>query len=543
MTATNTAQNSTNTQDGIPAGLEFTVKIAQAYREILTPEALSFFVTLQREFGPRRKALLEERLVRQARWDAGELPDFLEETEAVREGDWRVAPLPENLADRRVEITGPPDRKMVINALNSGAKVFMADFEDSNAPTWDNGLAGQINLRDAMARTISFVKPDGSKTYELKDEVAQLFVRPRGWHLPEKHVLLDGEPVSGSLFDFALFFFHNARAALDVQGGPFFYLPKLEAHQEARLWNDVFVRAQDLLDIPQGSIKATVLVETITAVFEMDEILFELREHSAGLNCGRWDYIFSFIKKFRSRPDFVVPDRSQVGMTSHFLSSYSQLAIKTCHRRGAHAMGGMAAQIPIKNDPEASEAALNKVRADKERESNNGHDGTWVAHPGLVKLAMDIFDKNMPTPNQLHVKREDVNVTRDDLLKVPEGSISEQGLRVNIDVGIQYLEAWLMGNGCVPIYNLMEDAATSEISRTQVWQWVKHNATLDDGRTVSADLVRALIPEELAKIKALVGDARYVGGQYELASQLFEKLATDDELGEWLTLVAYENID
>lgn len=540
MTAPNSARD--NLSDTLPAGLEFTLRIDDKYLEILTPEALTFFVTLQREFGPRRKELLRTRLARQAGWDAGDLPDFLQETQQIRQDAWTVAPLPETLADRRVEITGPPHRKMVINALNSGAKVFMADFEDSNAPTWDNTVQGQINLRDAVARTIRFVKPDGSKTYELNDTVAALFVRPRGWHLPEKHVLLDGEPVSGSLFDFALYFFHNAHKAMEVQGGPFFYLPKLEAHQEARLWNDVFVRAQNLLDVPQGTIKATVLIETITAVFEMDEILFELREHSAGLNCGRWDYIFSFIKKFRSRPDFVMPDRSQVGMTSHFLDSYSQLAIKTCHNRGAHAMGGMAAQIPIKNDPQASEAALNKVRADKERESSNGHDGTWVAHPGLVGLAMDIFDRNMTTPNQIHRKRLDVNVTRDDLLKVPAGTITEQGLRVNIDVGIQYLEAWLMGNGCVPIYNLMEDAATSEISRTQVWQWVKHNASLDDGRTVDAALVRALIPEELAKIKALVGDARYEGGQYELASQLFEKLATDDELGEWLTLVAYEHI-
>jgi len=540
MTATNTALNASN---NLPEGLEFTVEVADEYWQILTPEALSFFVTLQREFGPRRKALLEERLVRQANWDEGDLPDFLEETREIREGDWTVAPLPETLADRRVEITGPPDRKMVINALNSGSKVFMADFEDSNAPTWDNGLQGQINLRDAVDRTISFVKPDGSKTYKLNDEVAALFVRPRGWHLPEKHVLLDGEPVSASLFDFALYFFHNAKKATEVQGGPFFYLPKLEAHQEAQLWNDVFVLAQELVGVPTGTIKATVLIETITAVFEMDEILYALRDHSAGLNCGRWDYIFSFIKKFRNRPDFVVPDRSQVGMTSHFLSSYSQLAIKTCHRRGAHAMGGMAAQIPIKNDPEASEIALAKVVADKERESKNGHDGTWVAHPGLVKLAMDIFDKNMPTPNQIHVKREDVNVSRRDLLQVPTGTITEEGLRVNIDVGIQYLEAWLMGNGCVPIYNLMEDAATSEISRTQVWQWVKHDAVLDDGRTVDAEMVRALIPEELSKIKGLVGDARYEGGKYELASELFEELATDSELGEWLTMVAYEHLD
>jgi len=539
MTATATATNSRQ----LPAGLEITVPVNDAYWEILTPEALDFFVTLQREFGPRRLQLLDARLDRQARWDGGDLPDFLPETKQVRDGDWTVAPLPDSLADRRVEITGPPDRKMVINALNSGSKVFMADFEDSNAPTWDNGLQGQINLRDAIARTISFVKPDGSKSYKLNDDVAVLFVRPRGWHLPEKHVLLDGKPVSGSLFDFALYFFHNAKQATEVQGGPFFYLPKLETHTEARLWNDVFVRAQELVGVPNGTIKATVLVETITAVFEMDEILYALRDHSAGLNCGRWDYIFSFIKKFRSRPDFVVPDRSQVGMTRHFLNSYSQLAVKTCHRRGAHAMGGMAAQIPIKGDPEASEAALDKVRADKERESKNGHDGTWVAHPGLVKLAMDIFDKNMPTPNQIHVKREDVNVTREDLLKVPTGTITEEGLRVNIDVGIQYLEAWLMGNGCVPIYNLMEDAATSEISRTQVWQWIRHGAELDDGRTVTADMVRALIPEELKKIRELVGEARYEGGRYVLAAELFEELSTDEELGEWLTLVAYENID
>jgi malate synthase len=515
---------------------------SERFKAILTKEALDFVASLHREFLGRRKALLHKRIARQAALDAGELPNFLEETRKIRESDWTVASIPKDLEDRRVEITGPPDRKMVINALNSGSKVFMADFEDSNSPTWENNIEGQINLRDAVDGSIRFVKPDG-KVYELGKQVATLMVRPRGWHLSEKHVEVDGEPISASLFDFGLFLFHNARKLLEKGSGPYFYLPKLESHLEARLWNDVFNMAQDMLGVPRGSIRATVLIETITAVFEMDEILYELREHSAGLNCGRWDYIFSFIKRFRRRPDFVLPDRAQVTMTTHFMHSYSLLAIKTCHRRAAHAMGGMAAQIPIKGDPEANENALGKVRADKEREARDGHDGTWVAHPGLVPIALEIFNREMPKPNQIDRRRDDVQVTRDDLLRVPEGRITEEGLRVNIDVGIQYLEAWLGGNGCVPIYNLMEDAATSEISRTQVWQWIQHpGGVLEDGRKITVDLCRQLIPEELEKIKGMVGDERYRSGHYELASELFERLATSDELGEFLTLAAYEHL-
>jgi len=525
------------------SGVEINPPDGSSHGSILTPEAVEFFTALHREFSPRRRELLERRVHRQQDFDAGDLPDFLAETQHVRSGDWTVAPLSADLQDRRVEITGPPDRKMVINALNSGARVFMVDFEDSNSPTWRNCLEGQVNVRDAVRGSISFVRGDG-KVYELGERVATLMVRPRGWHLTEKHVRVDGEPASASLFDFALFLFHNAHALVDRGSGPYLYLPKLENHLEARLWNDVFVRAQEMLGLPRGTIKATVLIETITAVFEMDEILYELRDHSAGLNCGRWDYIFSFIKKFRSRPEFVLPDRSQITMTRHFMHSYSLLAIKTCHRRGAHAMGGMAAQIPIKGDPEANEQALDKVRADKEREAADGHDGTWVAHPALVPLAAEIFDRLMPEPNQIQRQRDDVQVDRGDLLEAPEGSITEEGLRINIDVGIQYLEAWLGGNGCVPIYNLMEDAATSEISRTQVWQWIRHErGVLDDGRRVTADLVRELVPEELAKIRSLVGNSRYDRGHYPAAAKMFEELATGDDLAEFLTLGAYERLD
>ncbi len=526
----------------LPRGVELLGPMQDDWWTVLSPEALGLVVALEREFGARRRELLARRCERQAAFDAGELPDFLSSTAAIRAADWKVAPIPADLLDRRVEITGPPDRKMVINALNSGARVFMADFEDANSPTWSNCLDGHINLKDAVRRTIRHEQ--AGKVYQLGDTTATLMVRPRGWHLPEKHLSIDGRPVSGSLFDFGLFFAHNAAELLERGSGPYFYLPKLENHLEARLWNDVFVFAQEHVGVPRGSIRATVLIETITAVFEMDEILYELREHSAGLNCGRWDYIFSFIKKFRSRPEFVFPDRAEVGMTTHCMHAYSLEAIRTCHRRGAHAMGGMAAQIPIKNDPAANEAAMAKVRVDKERESRDGHDGTWVAHPGLVPLAAEIFNANMTTPNQIHRLREDVKVTRDDLLAVPTGPITAHGLRVNIDVGIQYLEAWLGGNGCVPIYNLMEDAATSEISRTQVWQWVRHPAgVLDDGRRITADLVRALIPEELTHIEELLGRERYVGGHFELASQLFERLATAPELAEFLTLVAYEHLD
>src|SRR5262245_48403715 len=454
-------------------GVEIRGPVNEAQREILTAEAIGLLAKLARQFEGRRQELLERRVERQKEISAGRLPDFLPETKAIRDQEWRVAPIPDDLQDRRVEITGPVERKMIINALNSGANVFMADFEDSSTPSWENNLQGQINLRDAVARSISFSSPEG-KNYQLAEKTATLFGRPRGWHLVEKHLLVDGKPISGSLFDFSLFFLHNAKSLVQQGSGPYFYLPKMESHLEARLWNDVFNFAQNELGLPKGTIRATVLIETILSAFEMNEILYELRDHSAGLNCGRWDYIFSFIKKFRDRPDFVLPDRAQVTMDRDFLDAYVRLLIKTCHRRGIHAMGGMAAQIPIKNDAAANERALSKVRQDKLREVSAGHDGTWVAHPGLVAVAKEIFDERMKGPNQLHALREDVKVTARDLLKVPKGEITEEGLRLNIDVGIQYLESWLRGVGCVPIYNLMEDAATAEICRSQVWQWVRH---------------------------------------------------------------------
>lgn len=512
------------------------------YEEILTPEAIQFIVKLQRNFNQRRKELLEKRQQRQAEIDGGKMPGFLPETKEIREGDWAVAPVPADIQDRRVEITGPVDRKMIINALNSGAKVFMADFEDSNSPSWTNNLDGQINLRDANLRTITFENPANGKKYALNDEVAVLFVRPRGWHLEEKGMYVDGEPMSGSLFDFGLYFFHNVKMLLANGSGPYFYLPKMESHLEARLWNDVFVMAQDELGIPQGTIKGTVLIETILASFELNEILWELRDHSAGLNCGRWDYIFSYIKRFRNKPEFLVPDRDQVTMTTPFMEAYSLLVIKTCHKRGIHAMGGMAAFIPIKGDEAANEAAIAKVKADKEREAKNGHDGTWVAHPGLVQVAMDVFNEYMPTPNQIDKKREDVNITEADLIAIPTGTITEAGLRKNINVGILYIESWLNGNGAAALYNLMEDAATAEISRTQVWQWINHGATLTDGRTVTYELYKELLPQELEKIKEYVGEDRYNNGKFELAVQLFDTLVQKGDYKEFLTLGAYEYI-
>ncbi|WP_322513637.1 malate synthase A [Chloroflexus sp.] len=526
----------------LPAGVTITAPITPEYAEILTPEALEFLATLHRRFNARRLELLARRADRQRAIDAGERPDFLPETAHIRESDWTIAPFPAQLNDRRVEITGPVDRKMIINALNSGAKVFMADFEDANTPTWQNQIEGQINLRDALRRTITYTSPEG-KHYALNNNPAILFVRPRGWHLPEKHMLVDGEPMSGAIFDFGLYFFHNAQTAIDVQGGPYFYLPKMESHLEARLWNDIFVLAQELRGIPRGTIKATVLIETILAAFEMDEILYELREHSAGLNCGRWDYIFSCIKKFRNDPNFCLADRALVTMTTHFMRSYSLLAIKTCHRRGAHAMGGMAAQIPIKNDPVANEAALAKVRADKEREATDGHDGTWVAHPGLVPVAMEVFDRLMPTPNQISRQRDDVQVTAADLLAFgPSEPITEQGMRLNINVGIQYLGAWLAGNGCVPVFNLMEDAATAEISRAQIWQWIRSpKGVLNDGRKVTVELFRQMLPEELAKVREILGPA-YDDGRYEEAAELFDEITTDPNFVEFLTLPAYDRI-
>jgi malate synthase len=510
--------------------------------QILSPEAQSFLVDLHRKFNARRIGLLERRAARQQEIDEGATPDFLPETEHLRHSDWTVAPIPDDLQDRRTEITGPTDRKMVINALNSGAKMFMADFEDANSPTSRNVIEGQRNLMDAIRRVISFEGPEG-KQYKLNEKTAVLLVRPRGWHLVEKHFLVDGEPISGGLFDFGLYFFHNAAELLRRGSGPYFYLPKMESHLEARLWNDVFEFAQSRVGIPYGTIRATVLIETILAAFEMHEILWELRDHSAGLNCGRWDYIFSFIKKFRNRSGFTLPNRAQVTMTVHFLASYVDLLIQTCHRRGIHAMGGMAAQIPIKNDPEANNAALEKVRLDKLREVKAGHDGTWVAHPGLVDVAKRVFDEHMPGPNQISVKREDVHVTAKDLLAIPPGSITEDGLRLNVDVGIQYLEAWLRGNGAVPIYNLMEDAATAEISRAQVWQWAKHGAKLDDGRAVTPDLVKTVISEELEKMRSRVGTNQFEKGKYHAAADLFGRMMLSGDFNEFLTLPAYEYLD
>ena len=527
----------------LPAGMVITGRITPEYAAILTPEALELIAKLHRAFNGRRRELLERRQARQAELDSGKLPDFLPETAAVRAGDWRIAPFPAQLNDRRVEITGPVDRKMIINALNSGAKVFMADFEDSNTPNWDNQVSGQINLRDALRRTISFQSPEG-KQYRLNPNPALLFVRPRGWHLNEKHVTIDGEPVSGGIFDLALYLFHNGHTSVAVQGGPYFYLPKMESHLEARLWNEIFVMAQEYVGLPIGTIKATVLIETILAAFEMDEILYELRDHSAGLNCGRWDYIFSCIKKFRTNPDFCLADRALVTMTTHFMRSYSLLCIKTCHRRAAHAMGGMAAQIPIKHDAVANEAALARVRADKEREANDGHDGTWVAHPGLVPIALAAFDAVMKTPNQIDRQRDDLQISAADILKFgPEAPITEQGLRMNINVGIQYLGSWLAGNGCVPVFNLMEDAATAEISRAQIWQWIRSpKGVLDDGRKVTIELFRQLLPEELNKVRQLLG-AAYDDGRYEEAAELFDQITTSESFVEFLTLPAYEQID
>jgi len=525
-------------------GVEITGRITPEYAQILTPEAVAFAAKLQRAFGGRRAELLARRAERQREFDAGKLPDFLPETRAVRDGDWTCAPIPADIQDRRVEITGPVDRKMVINALNSGASVFMADFEDANTPKWDNNIQGHINLRDAIRRRIDFTSPEG-KQYTLGTRTAVLFVRPRGWHLPEKHVLVDGAPISGGIFDFALYMFHNAKELTARGSGPYFYLPKLESHLEARLWNDIFVMAQDDLGIPRGSIKATVLIETIVAAFEMDEILYELREHSAGLNAGRWDYIFSCIKKLRSNRDFCLADRALVTMTTHFMKSYAELLVKTCHRRNIHAMGGMAAQIPVKNDEKANAEAFAKVKTDKEREATYGHDGTWVAHPGLVPVALEAFNRLMPAPNQIATKkREDVRVTAADLLKFePETPITEKGVRLNINVAIQYIGAWLAGQGAVPIFNLMEDAATAEISRSQVWQWMRSpKGKLDDGRKVTREMVAAMIPEELAKIRELLGPA-YALGKYEDAAKIFADLVNNDTFVEFLTLPAYERID
>jgi malate synthase len=510
------------------------------FETVLTPEALGFVEKLVRTFTGRVDELLAARRERAKGFETAAGWDFLPETASVRAGDWKVAALPKDLLDRRVEITGPVERKMVINALNSGANVFMADFEDANSPTWSNQVSGQINLMDAVRRRIEYADPKSGKQYRLNATTAVLFVRPRGWHLRERHVTVDGRDIPGGLFDLGLFFFHNAKEQLARGTGPYFYLPKMEHHLEARLWNDVFLFAQDALGVPRGSIKATVLIETLPAAFQMDEILYELREHSAGLNCGRWDYIFSFIKKRAADPTSLLPDRGQVTMDRAFLKAYAQLLIRTCHRRGVHAMGGMAAQIPIKDDPAANEAALARVRADKLREVSDGHDGTWVAHPGLVAVAREIFDAHMPTPNQISRLREDVSVTRDDLLLPHTGTRSEAGLRHNVRVGIQYIEAWLRGNGCVPLYNLMEDAATAEIARAQVWQWVRYGVALDDGSVVTAERLHAVIDEEMARIAAEQGAARMERGRFAEARKLFEALSTAPTFEEFLTLPAYE---
>jgi malate synthase len=532
-----------DTQTALPTGLSLDAPVLPEYARVLTPEALAFVAKLSRAFEPRRQELLARRAARQKDFDAGMLPDFLAETRSVREGDWKIADQPADLRDRRVEITGPTDRKMVINALNCGASTFMADFEDANCPTWDNMISGQANIMDAVRRTITFEQ--SGKHYRLNEKTAVLIPRPRGWHLDEKHVTIDGKPVSGSLFDFGLLFFHNARELLARGSGPYYYLPKMESHLEARLWNDVFTFAQETLGVPHGSVRATVLIETIPAAFEMDEILHELRDHSSGLNIGRWDYIFSCIKKLRSNPAFCLADRSQVTMTAPFMRAYALLLIKTCHRRNAPAMGGMAAQIPIKNDPAANEAAMAKVRADKEREATDGCDGTWVAHPGLVPIAKEIFDKHMPGPNQYGRQRPDVNVTAKDLLNfAPEAPITEAGLRNNIQVGIQYIGSWLAGNGCVPIFNLMEDAATAEISRSQVWQWMRSpKGVLDDGRKVTPALFHEMLADELKKTPSIVGADAYAAGKYAEGAKLFEEITASDEYVEFLTLPAYRRID
>lgn len=518
-----------------PPGVELRGAVVGQHAQVLTPEALDFIATLQREFNPRRLELLRERTRRQEAIDRGELPSFLPETRHVRESEWRVDPVPADLQDRRVEITGPVDRKMVINALNSGAKCYMADFEDAHSPTWSATLDGQINVRDAVRGTIDYVSPDG-KRYELKQKVATLLVRPRGWHLPEKHLVVDGEVASASLFDFAMYFFHNARHRMEQGSGVYLYLPKMQHHLEARLWNDVFVRAQESLGLPQGTVKATVLIEHILAAFQMEEILYELRHHSAGLNCGRWDYIFSYIKTFARQEEFLVPDRAQVTMTTPFMRAYALACIQACHKRGAFAMGGMSAYIPVKSDPAANEKALEKVREDKRREATDGHDGTWVAHPGLVPIAMEEFDRVLGNkPNQIDRPSSRTSVLASQLLEPPIGTITEEGLRGNIRVAIQYLAAWLGGLGCVPLYNLMEDAATAEISRSQVWQCVHHpRGVLSDGRKVTLALVRQITQEEMQ---------RFQGGHFSEAAALFDQLISSDTLDDFLTLKAYELLD
>lgn len=529
-------------QDVLIKEIQFKGFDAVKYKSVLTKEAKAFLIQLHERFNNKRLQLLEEREIEQAYFDAGNYPNFPEETKIVREDNWVCEKLPKDLLDRRVEITGPVERKMVINALNSGAKTFMADFEDSNSPTISNILDGQVNLRDAVNKTISYYNEKKDKTYKLNDEVATLLVRPRGLHLNDKHFLIEGKEVSGSLVDFGLYFFHNIKNLLSQGSATYFYLPKLEHYQEARWWNDVFVFAQDYLGISQKTIKATVLVETITASFQLDEIIYELKDHMAGLNCGRWDYIFSYIKKFRNHTGFIVPNRAQVTMNSPFMKAYSLRVVQICHKRGVHAMGGMAAQIPIKNDDAANKLAFAKVYNDKLQEVKNGHDGTWVAHPGLVKVAMDVFNEHMPNANQIAKKLEEVSISEQALLTLPEGTITEKGIRENINVGILYIESWLMEQGAAALYNLMEDAATAEISRTQVWQWLHKNVLLEDGRTFTKDMYLQYKKEEIKKIKSYVGEIRYTKGKFETAIRLFDDLILNKEFVEFLTLPAYQYI-
>ncbi|KAI8892053.1 malate synthase [Globomyces pollinis-pini] len=526
------------------AGIKVLGAVPPQHADILSPAALNFIGTLNRCFNARRKQLLEARVLRQKRLEQGELPDFLPQTKWIREDPtWKAAAPAPGLEDRRVEITGPVDRKMVINALNAGSSTFMADFEDSTAPTWENVLSGQTNMRDAVRRTISYVAPNG-KYYKLNDKIATLLVRPRGWHMEEKHVLVDGVPMSASLFDFGLYFFHNAKESVARGFGPYFYLPKMESHLEARLWNDVFNLAQDMLGVSRGTIRGTVLIETILASFEMEEIIYELREHSSGLNCGRWDYIFSYIKKFKHDPRFVLPDRSEVGMTTPFMDAYVRLLIQTCHKRGVHAMGGMAAQIPIKDDAKANQIAMDKVRADKLREVQAGHDGTWVAHPALVKLAKSVFDKHMPQANQLFVRREDVKVTGADLISTKgiSKNVTEKGVRLNINVSLYYMEAWIRGIGCVPIHNMMEDAATAEISRSQVWQWVKHQTKTVEGVTITSDYVLRVLSEECQAIKSSLPPNASKGNKFDQAEKLLASTLLGQGYAEFLTTLAYDSI-
>ncbi|KAI8610959.1 malate synthase [Chytriomyces sp. MP71] len=526
-------------------GVQILGNVPPQYADVLTPQVQSFVAHLHRCFNKQRKALLEARNVRQKDIDAGKLPDFLPQTKWIRDDPtWKAAVPAPGLQDRRVEITGPVDRKMVINALNSGASTFMADFEDSNAPTWENCLSGQANLRDAIHRRIDYVAPNG-KYYKLNEgKIATLLVRPRGWHMEEKHFIVDGEPVSASIFDFGVYFFHNARESIRIGAGPYFYLPKMESHLEARLWNDVFNLAQDIIGLPHGTIRGTVLIETILAAFEMEEIIYELREHSSGLNCGRWDYIFSFIKRLRNHHQFVLPERAEVTMTTPFMDAYVRLLIKTCHKRGVHAMGGMAAHIPIKGNAKANDAAMAKVRTDKLREVQAGHDGTWVAHPDLVKIAKEIFDKHMPQPNQLFVRREDVHVTGADLLSLKgiQVNITEKGIRTNIEIALLYMESWLRGVGCVPIHNLMEDAATAEISRSQLWQWVRHRATMTNGKAITPELVDQLLEEEVAAIQKRLGEKVFDISKFLAAKKLLGSTIRGGDYSDFLTTLCYDSI-